>query len=45
MKQSELMTLRDGLAYEFNRSKNLDWEHFSDSSENLRMDEYVKNLD
>jgi len=44
MKQSELMSLRDGLAYEFKRSKDFDWKKYSDTDINLRMDEYVKNV-
>lgn len=44
MRQDELMTLRDGLKYEFERSKDFDWEHFADSDINVRMDKYLENL-
>ena len=42
MKQSELMTLADGLRYEFERSKDFDWSQFADDGRNVRMDEYLK---
>lgn len=42
MKQSELMTLRDGLMYEYERSKNFDWSKCASESRNIRMDEYLK---
>lgn len=44
MKQSELMTLRDGLRYEYERSKDFDWSSFSEDGRNIRMDEYLKNI-
>ncbi len=42
MKQEELMTLRDGLAHEFERSKDLDWSRFANDYRNSRMDAYLK---
>lgn len=41
MKQSELMTLRDGLRFEYENSKNFDWYKFADEYRNIRMDEYL----
>ena len=43
MKQSELMSLRDGLRYEFEKSKNMDWKKFENEERNLRMDAYLEN--
>ena len=42
MKQEDLMTLKDGLKYEYERSKNLDWSRFVDEPRNVRMDEYLE---
>ena len=42
MKQSELMVLKDGLAYEYGRSKDYDWARFENEGRNARMDEYLK---
>lgn len=44
MKQDELMTLRDGLCYEYERSKDFDWSKFADDYRNTRMDEYLKKM-
>lgn len=41
MKQSELMTLKDGLLFEFERSKNIDVEKFATYDRNIRMDKYL----
>ncbi len=43
MKQEELMTLRDGLKHEYERSMDYDWTKYEDYFRNVRMDEYVKN--
>lgn len=42
MKQEKLMTLRDGLRFEYERSKNFDWEKYADATRNVRMDAYLK---
>ena len=42
MKQSELMGLKDGLTYEYGRSKDFDWARFESEGRNVRMDEYLK---
>ncbi len=42
MKQEELMTLRDGLRHEFERSKDFDWGKFAEYHRNVKMDEYLK---
>lgn len=42
LKQSDLMPLRDGLRYEFERSKNYEWLKYSNETRNVRMDEYLK---
>ncbi len=42
MKQSELMTLRDGLKHEFERSKDMDWGRFENYHRNVKTDEYLK---
>lgn len=42
MKQSDLMTLSDGLRYEFERSKNMDWKKFENADRNVRMDAYLE---
>ncbi len=42
MKQSELMTLRDGLHHEYERSKGFDWGKFENAYRNVRMDNYLK---
>lgn len=44
MKQEELMTLKDGLRLEYERSKNFDWTKFADEKRNVRMDAYLKKL-
>lgn len=42
MKQDELMTLKKGLKYEFERSKALNWEQCANSYRNIRMDKYLE---
>ncbi len=42
MAQSELMTLKDGLKFEYERSKNMDWARFGNDYRNTRMDKYLK---
>lgn len=44
MKQEELMSLRDGLRYEFERSRSMDWAKFDKMERNIRMDEYLAKL-
>lgn len=44
MKQEELMTLRDGLKYEYEKSKDFDWNRFEDEKRNVRMDKYLENI-
>lgn len=44
MKQSELMTLRDGLKYEYDRSKDHEWSKFENNAINIRMDQYLENM-
>lgn len=44
MKQEDLMPLREGLRYEFERSKNMNWSQFASHAANIRMDEYTLNL-
>lgn len=41
MKQSELMTLRDGLKFEYERSKNIDWSVYANDERSVKMDEYL----
>ncbi|MBQ8233324.1 MAG: NAD-dependent epimerase/dehydratase family protein [Lachnospiraceae bacterium] len=42
MKQEELMSLRDGLRFEYERSKDMDWSYFADDYRNVRMDDYLR---
>ncbi len=42
MKQEELMPLREGLRYEYERSKNMDWARFGGDYRNVRMDAYLE---
>lgn len=42
MKQEELMSLRDGLKFEYERSKDMDWSHFANDYINARMDDYIR---
>ncbi len=42
LKQSDLMTLKDGLRHEFERSRDFDWEKYASAYRNVRMDEYLK---
>lgn len=42
MKQEDLMTLKDGLKLEYERSKDFDWNKFAVEKRNLRMDEYLE---
>lgn len=43
MKQSELMTLNDGLRFEYENSKNIDFSVYANDYRNTRMDKYLKN--
>lgn len=43
MKQRELMSLRDGLKMEYEKSKDFDWARFAGDYRNSRMDAYLKN--
>ncbi len=43
MKSEELMTLKDGLAYEYERSRDFDWKKFENDYRNTRMDAYLRN--
>ena len=38
------MTLRDGLKFEFEKSKSIDWNRFADDPRSLAMDEYLKKI-
>lgn len=42
MKQSELMTLENGLKFEYNNSKNIDFSVYESDYRNVRMDAYLK---
>lgn len=42
MKQSELMTLEDGLKYEYEKSKNIDFSVYANDYRNVRMDDYLR---
>ncbi len=42
MKQEDLMPLKEGLKYEYERSKDMDWNSFANDYRNSRMDEYLK---
>ena len=44
MKQEELMSLRDGLKLEYERSKNMDWFKFANDYRNVRMDDYLRKI-
>ncbi len=43
LKQSDLMPLADGLAMEFERSRDMNWARFAADHRNSRMDAYLKN--
>ncbi len=42
MRQEELMTLRDGLRHEFERSKDFDWKKCECYDRNVKMDAYLR---
>jgi hypothetical protein len=42
LKQSDLMGLKEGLKYEYERSKDFDWNKFANDFRNSRMDAYLK---
>ncbi len=42
MKQSELMTLENGLRYEYEKSKNIDFSVYANDYRNIRMDDYLR---
>ncbi len=42
LKQSDLMTLKDGLRHEFERSRDFDWARYANAYRNVRMDNYLK---
>lgn len=44
MKQSEFMTLKDGLFCEYEHSKDMDWKRFAEDYRNTRMDSYLGEL-
>lgn len=45
MKQEDLMPLKDGLKYEYDRSKDFNWDRFATISRNVKMDEYLRKLE
>ena len=45
MKQEDLMSLRDGLKYEYEKSKDMDWSRFADAKRNVRMDDYLRKIE
>ena len=42
LRQSDLRPLRDGLRFEYERSKSMDWARFAGSEKNVRMDAYLE---
>ena len=42
LKQSDLMGLKEGLKYEFERSKDFDWDKYANDFRNSRMDAYLQ---
>lgn len=42
MKQEELMPLKEGLKFEYQRSKDFDWAKYAGDKRNKRMDEYLE---
>ncbi len=45
LKQEDFTSLKDALAYEYERSKDYDWMQFENAYRNVRMDEYLKNME